>query len=365
MRNCPTVAALIVFPTSEPTPASVSLFNVARAYVTESVRSDALGVCVCSSVAWGVATPVSDIDLQIIVPDGALPCREKRPFQDQFVDHFEWSRHEFAAATADWLQDPLRQPVGSYSLAQTLILLDTDGQLADLWAQLAARILQEPGAARWRSFLFDRAGEAIEKVQAAAQSARVEAAAESVWTGIEALAGAVLHSWPGGHCGAWPDRLQQWATAAGEPELFHDALLTVAPHGLDLEALAQAIRPLEAAHALSGTRPHGSGLGSPSVNAAYFSRKARYYAERVAPLALLCVLRRQIGYVESNLAAKEAAQVEAAEREEIGALHAHGATLLRAGRPWDDAAAEAALRKLSPFRDRIGRSLGLERSEGS
>jgi hypothetical protein len=124
------LAEPIQFPTPQPTAASVFLLDVARAYVSEVVRADALGACVCSSVAWGVATPTSDIDLQIVVPDGAVLCREKRLYQDQFVDHFEWSSRELAAAAADWIQDPLRQPVGSYSLAQALILVDTDGQLS-------------------------------------------------------------------------------------------------------------------------------------------------------------------------------------------------------------------------------------------
>jgi hypothetical protein len=288
------------------------LLRVAYDYLRAVIEPPALGICLCSSVAWGTATPASDIDLQIIVPDDRPVCREKREFSGEYVDHFEWQASEIQAAIETFTRDPLAQPVGSYSLAFSLILLDPTGELTSARDRLAPLISGRDGARRWIDHCLQLAGQRRAERRHAVNRGCREDPTDAAWECVHALADAVLHRVPGGHCGAWPHRLSQWAAESRQPWLIEDARAILMPGGVDLPALSPVTDCLETLHGRSATPPHGPGMGATAPNAGYFARKARFYAREEDALSALWVLKRQLGYVRSNIEAKRAAAVPSA-----------------------------------------------------
>jgi hypothetical protein len=295
---------------SPPTPDSIRLLQIGYSYLASIEIQSFLGVGVCSSVAWGNATPTSDVDFQIIVPDGAAVCREKREFRGEFVDHFEWQESEIETAIAHFVEDPLCQPVGSYSLAFPLILLDETGQLTAARRKLAPEICKSAEAKRWIRVSLRRAERIAASLGEALDAGAPDRMAGGRWQCIYHIADALLHIMPGGHCGQWSHRLRQLAEEKQEAWLIESAVEILVPQGLDLQALASVIEPLADLHRASGAPPRAAGIGAGPPNARYFARKAGYYRALEDTLSLLCVLDRQLGYVKANIAAKRAAAPE-------------------------------------------------------
>jgi hypothetical protein len=339
---------------SPPTPDSIRLLQTGYSYL-DSIEADSfLGICVCSSVAWGNATPTSDVDFQIIVPDGAPVCREKREFRGEFVDHFEWQESEIETAIAQFVDDPLCQPVGSYSLAFPLILLDETGQLTAARRQLAPLICASAEVRRWIRSSLHRAEQIAASLGGAIDAEAPERTVSRVWECTHSLAEAVLQTMPGGHCGQWPHRLRQVAEERQHAWLVEGALAAVAPQGVDLPGLASVIEPLEHLHRTSAVPPCGSGIGARAPNARYFARKASYYRALEDSLSLRCVLDRQLGYVRSNLAAKQAVAPGSPLVQGMTAELERLETGIRQAWPWNSSSDQSsAIEKLREYSCRV------------
>ena len=143
--------------TRTPTPDSRRLLDRASEYVLQLDPSCVLGACVCSSVAWGIAGPTSDVDLQLIVPDGSEVRREKRAYQGDYIDHFEWTVSEFDEALGKFVDAPWRHAPGAYSLAFPLILRDFEVRLANAQSRLEPAVSGREGALRWAVRCLDEA----------------------------------------------------------------------------------------------------------------------------------------------------------------------------------------------------------------
>jgi hypothetical protein len=283
-----------------PTADSLRLLGVAYDYLTGLVRTPVSGVCVFSSVAWGTATPVSDIDVGFVVPDGTDCESGKREFQGEFIDHCEWPWSWVETA----IEDPLRNHILSYSLANAIMLFDLDDRLAEARRRLECAVMRPPGALEWMDYYLNMAARMREKAWEAYREDPEADISGFLFTGVRRYADAVLHRHPGGHCGEWPERLREYALATRNGWLYDLAASIIAPGKIEVSELAAAIDPLEELHVTCSDEPRGTSLGCSGPSGKYFARKARYYAGLGDFLSLLHVLRKQVGYVRENIDAK-------------------------------------------------------------
>ncbi|OGG47813.1 MAG: hypothetical protein A3F84_12785 [Candidatus Handelsmanbacteria bacterium RIFCSPLOWO2_12_FULL_64_10] len=340
------------FHRASPSPDSLRLLRVACDYLGRLPPRPVVAVCVCSSVAWGNATPASDLDVGLIVPEDTPLCSEKRPFGEDFVDHCEWP---FSWIT-DLVEDPLQNPILSYTVAFALVLFDPEGRLAAVQRRLAPAILNG-GAKRWIDHFLGRAGQMRSKVRQKLNADPQADVASLLFEAVRRLSDAVLHLAPGGHCGEWPSRLRELAAQTDRPWLAEEALTILAPRGLDLAGLASAIDPIERLHHRSATPPCGASIGCSAVSATFFARKARYYAQAQDGLSLIRVLGRVLDYVDENLDAK---QVAGGGAPALAALQAEGQRiqgLIRRAWPLDQASIQASVERLDLYVARIANVL--------
>lgn len=341
------------FLTRSPSPDSVRLLGVAYDYLQSLPPQDLLAVCVCSSVAWGIATPASDLDIGLIVREGAVPCAEKRQFGSDFVDHCEWP----FSWVADAVKDPLGNPILSYTAAFALVVYDPEGRLAAAQRQLVPRIFEGGGARKWiRHYLDAAAGMRIQARQALHGDPDANIAS-FLFEGVRRLADAVLHLLPGGHCGEWPHRLHQVARQWNEPWLAAEAGRILAPLGVDITTLASAIEPCERLHDLSATPPSGRSLGCSRESAAFFARKARYYEQQRDALSLLHVLRKQFGYVEQNLDAKRESDIHASELAGVTDELRRIRNMVSMAWPYGQDSREVSIELFDRYRERVAHLL--------
>ena len=282
-------------------PDSLRLLKVAYDYLERLPPQSVFAVCVGSSTAWGIATPVSDLDIGVIVSEGSPPFAEKFKVAGDFIDHCQWPW----SAIENLTRDPLTNPVLSWGIAFVLPLYDPEERLAAIQRQLVPAITQGAGVRRWVKFFLDDASRLESHIS---KRLRADARADVsflLFESVRRLADAVLHLVPGGHCGEWPDRLRRLAAETRSRWLFDNACAVIAPSGFDIRALSAAAERLACLHLATAAPPRGESVSCSPISASFWERKARYYAESEDPLSLLRVISKHLDCVDENLKAKE------------------------------------------------------------
>ncbi|HEU4948859.1 MAG TPA: nucleotidyltransferase domain-containing protein [Kribbella sp.] len=221
--------------------------EVARRLVVErfpGARAAWLG----GSVAKGVATATSDLDITVLLPGSPAPLRESIRYGGWPVElfvHTESSLAHYCRKDRDRRQPSMMRLVG-----ETLILLDADGSAARLQAQCVAEVAAGPEALsadelsmlRYRisDLLEDLIGAEGNDVRVAVASLLWQEAAVLLLTGARRWSGtgkgllrelAVFDAEHGTkHASALPDGLRAAASGDTGP-LVHEVDEILAPYG--------------------------------------------------------------------------------------------------------------------------------------
>ena len=329
------------------------LLEVAYDYLTSLNDDRMLSVCITSSTAWGTATPVSDVDLQIIIPEDTAVRREKIEYQDTYIDRVDFTKREFGTYLRGLIANPLSNPLGSYSLAYSVVIKDWDEQLSKAQSELHRLLSHPEEKQKWIAHYLRYARELATKLDEAGSENMADHLASCTFESVRRYMDALLHNARGGHCGQWPHRMQQYANKKRISWPVELAKRIIFPHGLDLAMLSKVVLPLEHLHLDSAKPPRGHGIGNSTPNAGYFAKKARYYVELGDGLSLLATLRRQIGYVEENVEEKQMSSGDSLQvirqAQELDKIKKE----IRMAWPWNQADRKIALAGLAELSQQV------------
>ena len=333
------------FHDGQPTPDSTRLAEGALRYLHHLPPRPALGVCLCSSVAWGIATPVSDVDIGVIIPSDEEPHSEKLVFEGIYIDHCEWPQTWVEQAT----NDTLANRILSHTLAYSLILFDPDNWLAETQRSLRSCLEQPDTAQAWLERFLGEA-EALQRGAAGAcQEGSTDDIFPFLFEAVRNTANAALHGLPGGLCGEWPHRFREFSQRRSNEWFMTDAMTILSPLGIDLGGLAKTAAPLANLYTRSAASPRGSSMGCSAIHGEFLTRKVHHYLREQDPLSLLQVLRKQMGYIAENAAAKENRPDPNQEADAIRAGLREAAALIRQAVPHTPATQTASLQRLDQY----------------
>ncbi len=338
--------AEVDFYTETPSADSLRLLEAAYEYVESLEPRPTLGICVCSSVAWGTAAAASDLDLGVIVSEDVEPHSRKRMFRSDFVDHCEWPLSMIDKA----VESPASNAILSYSLAFPIILFDPHGHVAEAAHLLSSTLLDGASVRAWIARYLDTARDVRTALAVKLEQGEPGNCQWRLLAWGHHVANAVLHGVPGGLCGEWPRQLRLFAEGEGRPWLMEQMRAIIAPNGIDVAGLSRVIEPLERLHCESSEGRRSKSIGGSATSGRFFARKARFHAEQGDGLSVLRTLARMLDYVNGNLAASELpAESVAGMRHELAEVEAR----IRGVWSLDSVSAATAKSLMGEFEDAI------------